>query len=379
MKTHNHKILTDLLSLPTSAFNEQYVAGYIRGWAAGRPGLSIKTDEFGNLRLRLRRGPAAKSPLVFSGHMDHPGFEAQRMIGRGRLRAIWRGGVLPEYFRGAKVRFYTGQQWVRGTITSIKIGADPWRRRRVRSVVAAVRKDVAPGSVGMWDFPDPTVKGTRLYARGCDDVAGVAAIIAALDRLAAGRGPVDVYATCTRAEEVGFAGAIAGAQNGLIPRNARVVAVETSSEIPGVKMGDGPILRVGDRHAVFTPSLTAFCRQVADDLARADNSFKYQRKLMDAGTCESAAFCEYGHQATGLCVALGNYHNMDKTRNRLGPEYIDLRDWDGLVSWFAALATTRREYCPGRDPAFRKTLDRLDRAYTPLLRKTASRTKRVMS
>ena len=443
-----HKLLVDLLSLPTSPFNEQYVAGYIRRWAAGRPGLELTGDEFGNLRIRLRRGPAAASPLVFSAHMDHPGFEAQAMIRPGRLRALWRGGVLPEYFPGAKVRFYSDGAWIRGVIESVKIVRDLRGRRRVRTATIAVKKAVAPGSIGMWDFPDPLIRGSRLYARGCDDVAGAAAILAAFDQLsephapasggrasrppiepeapargrrasylpiepeAQARGgrvsclptepeaqarairpkspppptkgspsnpqssvPLDLYATFTRAEEVGFAGAIAtAAHSSLLPHRARIVAVETSSEIPGVKMGEGPILRVGDRDAIFTPALTAFCRQVADDLARQDKTFKYQRKLMDGGTCESAAFCEYGYEATGLCVALGNYHNMDPRRKRLAAEYIDLRDWNGLVKWFVALATSRREYRPRGNPAFREVLDRLDKEYTPLLRKTTGRT-----
>src|SRR5690606_22149112 len=80
MKTRAQNMLVELLSLPTSPFNEQFVADYIRRWAAGRPGLELSHDEFGNLRLRLRRGGNAGRPLVFSAHMDHPGFEAQRMI-----------------------------------------------------------------------------------------------------------------------------------------------------------------------------------------------------------------------------------------------------------------------------------------------------------
>ncbi|GMV97229.1 MAG: hypothetical protein AMXMBFR83_15870 [Phycisphaerae bacterium] len=367
-------LLVELLSLPTSPFNEQYVAGYIRRWAAGRAGLELGADEFGNLRLRLRRGRAAAArPLVFSAHMDHPGFEAQAMIGPDRLRALWRGGVPAEYFVGAGVRFYSRGRWVRGRIESIRTARDPRGRVRVGSVVAEVRANVEPGSIGMWDFPDPVIRGSRIYARGCDDVAGVAAVMAAIDELAGGRGPVDLYATFTRAEEVGFAGAIAGARNGLLPRKARVVAVETSSEIPGVRMGDGPILRVGDKDATFTPGLTAYCRAVAEDLARADRRFAFQRKLMDAGTCESAAFCEYGYEATGLCIALGNYHNVNRRRRRLGPEYIDLNDWDALVRWFVALGTSRRAYQPSGNPVFRGALDALDRAYTPLLRQTAGR------
>src|SRR5690606_999196 len=126
-------------------------------------------------------------------------------------------------------------------------------------------------------------------------------------------------------------------------------------------------LRVGDRDAIFTPGLTAFCRDVADDLAKADKTFQYQRKLMDGGTCESAAFCELGYDATGLCIALGNYHNMDRARKRIAAECIDLRDWNGLVKWFVALATSTREYRPQGNPAFKELLDLLDREYTPLL------------
>lgn len=380
MKTRARTILTDLLTLPTSPFNEQYVAGYIRQWAAGHKNARLTTDEFGNLRLRLKRGKVkAARPIAFSAHMDHPGFEAVAMTGPKKLKARWRGGVAPEFFVGSAVRFYSAGQWIKGIIEDVTIALDARRRRRVETAGIAVKKPVAPESIGMWDFPDPRIKGTRLYARGCDDVAGVAAVMAAIDILAAGRSAVDVYATFTRAEEVGFAGAIAGAQNGLLPRNTRIVAVETSSEIPGVQMGNGPILRVGDKDAIFTPALTAYCRHVAEDLADQDKGFKFQRKLMDGGTCESAAFCEYGYDATGLCIALGNYHNVDRQRNCIGPEYIDLNDWDGLVKWFVALGTSKRAYEADGNPVFRQALKQLDRTYTPLLLKTAERTRRTPS
>ncbi|GMU24619.1 MAG: hypothetical protein AMXMBFR13_46930 [Phycisphaerae bacterium] len=372
MNTHARKILLELLAVPTSPFNEQYVAGYIRRWVDGRRGLALAADVFGNLIVRLRRGRTARRPLVFSAHMDHPGFEAEGMV-RSRLRAIWRGGVAPEYFRQAPVRFYSENRWVRGTVVSTRVRKDERGRRRVSSAMIEVDRPVAPGSIGMWDFPDPVIRGQRVHARACDDIAGLAAVLSAFDRLWDGRGAVDIYATFTRAEEVGFAGAIALSRNGLLPRGARIVAVEISSEIPGVNMGAGPILRVGDRTAIFTPGLTAFCRHVAEDLANQDRTFTFQRKLMDGGTCESAAFCEYGLEATGLCLALGNYHNMDVQRRRLAPEYIDLNDYEKLVQWFAALATSKRPYKSEGDPAFRETLDKLDAEYTPLLRETAGR------
>jgi len=70
-------------------------------------------------------------------------------------------------------------------------------------------------------------------------------------------------------------------------------------------------------------------------------------------------------------VALGNYHNVDSQRERIAPEYIDLRDWDGLIRWLVALATARHE--PHGDAALRKRLEGLARKYTPLLRRTAWR------
>lgn len=361
----HRKTLLDLLTLPTAPFHEQHVADYIRRWAADRPALRLSEDEFGNLQLGLRRGRAGGRPLVLAAHMDHPGFEARKMVGRSRLQAVWRGGVPPEYFRGTGVRFWSRGRWVRGKIRSITTWIDAGRRR-VRTATIAVPQAVDGGAIGMWDLPDPQVRGGRVYARGCDDVAGVAAILSALDEVLGGRRPANVIALLTRAEEVGFAGALAGARAGVLPNGARVISIECSSERAGGRMGHGPILRVGDLSSIFTPDLSAFCRSIATDLAKRDRAFRFQRKLMDGGTCEATAFASDGYEATGLCVALGNYHNVDSQRRRIGPEYIDLQDWEGLVRLLAALATAL-EY--KGDPALRKRLDRLHRKYTPLLRK----------
>ena len=296
---------------------------------------------------------------------------AESQLKAGRLRAVWRGHVEPRYFRGTGVRFFCDGKWIRGRIRSVATRTERGRRQ-VTSVNVQVARPVARGSIGMWDLPNPVIRGRRVYARGCDDVAGVAAVIAALDELHRGRGTVDVIGLFTRAEEIGFAGAITAGRSGLIPRRGRIVAVETSSEIPGVRMGDGPILRVGDRHAIFTPPLTAFCGQVARDLAKRDRAFKFQRKLMDAGTCESAALCALGFEATGLCLALGNYHNMDAKRRRIGPEYIHLGDFEMLVQWFVGLARSKREADDG-DADFRTWIDRLERKWSERLVRTARR------
>jgi endoglucanase len=141
-------------------------------------------------------------------------------------------------------------------------------------------------------------------------------------------------------------------------------------------MGDGPILRVGDKASTFTSSATAFAGQVAQDLAGKRDAFAYQRKLMDGGTCESSAYCALGYDATGICMALGNYHNMNTRTRRIGQESIHLDDYVNLVKWFVALATTRRRYT-GRDANLDKTLADLQREFNPLLRTTARTAKRA--
>ncbi len=372
MKKQHQQLLAEILALPTSPLNEQYVAAYIRDWAEARRHITLTSDAFGNLKAELCIGRTRDpQPLVFSAHMDHPGFEALSTSRTGKLEAAWRGWVMPEYFKGAGVRFWSEGRWIRGTITSITMRSERGRKR-VDRVKVDPRKPVPPGAIGMWDLPNPKFQKNRIHARVCDDLAGLAAILVALDELHRQGKPVHVLATFTRAEEVGFTGAIAGCRHKLYPKRARIVAVECSSVLPGVIMGGGPVLRVGDASAIFSPDLTAWCGEVAKDLANSRGRFTWQRKLMDGGTCESAAFCELGFNATGLCLPLGNYHNMDRTRQRIAAEFIDLDDFEMLTRWFVALATTKRRPTRG-NPELAKVLQRLDRQWTPQLRKTVDR------
>jgi len=167
MKPSYRKTLVDLLTLPTAPLCEEYVVGYIRRWADQRPGIEFKQDEYGNVRLRVKRGPGrVAAPVMFSAHMDHPGFEAERMIGPRRLKAVWRGWVAPEYFRGTGVRFFSDGRWVRGTVKSTRTGVVRGRLR-VLSIVADVKAPVEPGSIGMWTCPirSFTTRGSSPWLR----------------------------------------------------------------------------------------------------------------------------------------------------------------------------------------------------------------------
>lgn len=400
-------VLAEILALPTAAFAESAVLDYVRRFCRAVPGVTVRADRCGNLLARyLHRPPRGVRPVVFTAHTDHPGFVALESR-RGRsVRAAFRGWVEPEYFAGARMRFHSGGRWVRGVVRKVTKAApivgSPGRTGRPEEVLIEAARDVEPGSPGMWDLPEPSLRRGLVLARACDDLAGCAAMLALLERLSRRRVAAEAYCLFTRAEEVGFVGAIGAARAGTIPRKLPVVAIETSRVLPGVEIGGGPILRVGDRASVFTPEVTAFCERVAKELAARTASaqipkrkrgtqesgirdrgsgkgvarrgassvssapFRFQRKLMDGGTCESTAYLSYGYPTTGVCLALGNYHNMDMQRKRIAPEYVSLADWEWMVDWFEALVRAR----PGfgvEAGLMRKSLDERFSKYEELL------------
>lgn len=370
------RLLKSLLNLPTAAFVEDAVLDYVEHVCSALQGVSVQRDAYGNLLAHYRLSPPEHRPLVFTAHTDHPGFAALEMLDARTLRAAFRGWVEPEYFVGTRVRFWSNGAWVRGKVLEITRAAKVYRMigrtARPEEVRVQVAGPVAAGSPGMWDLPDAALRGDTVTARGCDDIAGCAGMLALLERLARRQRAAEVYCLFTRAEEVGFVGAIGAARLGTIPAGLPVIAIETSKTLANAPLGDGPILRVGDKSTIFCPPLTAYCDRVAAELARKRKRFKYQRKLMDGGTCESTAYAVYGYEATGICVALGNYHNMDVSRRRIASESISLSDWQGMVDWFEALVLDASGYDAADGArAVRETIDKRFESYLPLLEASA--------
>ena len=341
------EILLELMALPTAPFVEGHVADHIRHFAR-KHGLALRADAAGNLVLRHRLAGERRTPRIcFAAHMDHPGFVAEAMVARHRLAARWYGGVEPARFRDQGVRFWTSEATVSGRIHRVETEGKGPGRRVVRAFVR-VQRAVERGAVGMWDLPDPEVRDGRCYARACDDLAGVAAILALLADLAKRKADADVTALLTRAEEAGFVGAAAAAQARTIPRTVPIFTLECSQALPDAPLGAGPIVRVGDRASIFTPELTDLATRAARDLAGQSKAFQYQRKLMDGGTCESTLYQQYAYRTTGLCLALGNYHNMTDDGG-IGPEFIDLRDYDGLIALLGRIVDVVGETAPPTD------------------------------
>ncbi|MEO8350136.1 MAG: M20/M25/M40 family metallo-hydrolase [Chthoniobacteraceae bacterium] len=225
-----------LLAQPTAPFHEDAVRSEIFQLLAQCPHVMVTQDDFGNVIAHYQCGPA-RPQFALSAHMDHPGFVGNEFL-----------GSVPETYRQ--------------------------RNPPVRDF----------GAFSMWDLPPFELRDDRLYSRACDDLIGCAAIVAVFHELERSSAEASVYGLFTRAEEVGFVGALKLAQSGILPRDVVIISLETSSEkAPGCGMGDGVIVRVGDRSSIFAPDVTAMLIELAKS-----GEIPVQRCLMDRGTCAAA-------------------------------------------------------------------------------------------
>jgi len=337
-----------VLRLPTAPYHEQHVKDFVTAFCRGLRGVRVEEDRVGNViakwerpRRRDRSGHSGPShipaPLVLVAHMDHPGFE---MLG-GR-RAEFLGWVPKDIFKNARVRFYGNDGVVRGTVT--RFDAAAWPKRKLLALkFKPGTVNPEPGTPGMWDVPAFRVTGGKLQAAAIDDVLGTVVALATLAEASRRRLRAHLWCAFTRAEEVGFHGALALMRSKKIPKNALMVSIEMSRQRPWARIGNGPVVRVGDRAAIFDPAASAFLWGVAERCRERDSGFRAQRALMDGGTCEATAFAAFGYRAGGLCLPLGNYHNIGSNR-RPRAEYVSVRDLEQLIQLTTAAAGEWRSF-----------------------------------
>jgi len=327
-------LLRQLTAIPSVAGREERAVAAVERWAAERPSIVCRSDAVGNLVLTPVGAPTA-APLWVTAHMDHPGFVVTGGVGLD-VEVEFRGGVRAEYFDGARLEFHPPD--------GPPVGADLVEFDHAGSTgTARADAPLEPGTIGRFAYADHLlgVHDGHLHAPACDDLAGVAAALSFLERVASEPDLAHVGVLLTRAEEVGFVGAMGAITSGTIPPSARLVCLETSRSFSWAPIGAGPVVRVGDRVSVFSPALTGRVSDIAAGLDRPT-----QRKLMDGGACEATAFVAAGFEATCVCLPLGNYHNqgdLDRVEREGGPaqaapEFIALDDHAGLIDVLVAIA-----------------------------------------
>jgi endoglucanase len=306
-----------LVEQPTAPFHEDAVRDAIVTKLRECPHVKIEHDAYGNMIARYRRGTRARPQWAFAAHMDHPG-------------------------------------WVRGE-------KEDWRflgSVAERFLVDPKRHEF--GDFAMWDLPAFELKDNQIHSRACDDLLGCAEIICLFRELEAAKADVHCLGIFTRAEEVGFWGAIQLARAGTLPKSITVFSLETSTPRGGAEIGRGPIVRVGDRLSIFDSGETARLMSVA-----AANDIPVQRCLLDGGACEASAYQLYGYRSVAASIGLGNYHNCAPDGS-IQCEFVSVDDYANMVRLCLALVTESKKSDPVK--VLRDSLEKRAAGYTPLFR-----------
>ena len=353
------KLAGRLMRQPAAPFHEHATRYEVESIGA-KYGLDFERDQYGNVIVNLRTAPKMR-PIVLAAHLDHPGFEIVRSLSPKSWLARFLGGVPDSYFRtGIPVRLMPGA-------IPAKLNARAGKPKEFRLHTSQIPE--SKPTFAVWELEDFAVRKGLIHGRACDDLVGVAAILATLIELKRHRARVNVIGVIARAEEIGFLGAMAVAAGKRLPKNSMVISLETSRELPGVKMGRGVILRVGDRTSIFDSEAMRFLNEVGVDLKSRNKQFKFQRALMSGGTCEATAYQEFGFQTAAVCVALGNYHNCAEN-NRIAAEFVSIADALSMVDLLAAVSKQVPQY-PKLIGKLPKRLSTMLREAQPKLRKTA--------
>jgi endoglucanase len=312
------RVVRVLLDQPTAPFHEDAVRDAIVAELQECAHVWIEHDAYGNMIARYRRGTRRRPRWAFAAHMDHPGWV------RGK-NGDWRflGSVAERFLVNPRMREF--------------------------------------GNFAMWDLPAFELKDGQIHSRACDDLLGCAEIICLFRELEAAKADVHCLGIFTRAEEVGFWGAIQLARAGILPKDITIFSLETSTPRGGAEIGRGPIVRVGDRLSIFDSGETARVMSAA-----AESGIPVQRCLLDGGACEASAYQLYGYRSVAASIGLGNYHNCAPDGS-IECEYVSVDDYANMVRLCLALAgdATRT---PDPLKVLRATLEKRVATYKPFYR-----------
>jgi putative aminopeptidase FrvX len=328
MKDRLLSIAQDLLACPTAPFREQAVQSHIIAFCSTH-NIHFQQDTMGNIIATYGK-QFPDTHIAFEAHMDHPGFIIEKNSRAGKTTALFYGGVEESYFAGTAVRVFTADGEVTGSVIRTRF----YPKQRLKRVWLTLDDPVKKGDTAMWNLPACSVRGDRLYSRACDDLIGCTAILVLLSELKRRRVRKRVTAIFTVAEECGLHGAKYLCSKKKLPKSLNIFTIETSMASSNSPLGDGVVIRVGDRGQIFSPALTRFMMHAARNTVKKDPDFKYQRKLMVGGTCESSLYQAFGYRTSALCVPLGNYHNRNFKQKKIQPEFVSLSDLKNMIALF---------------------------------------------
>lgn len=386
MRTH-WQLLETFLSTPTAPFREDQIQALVEDTLLEKE-IPFFEDSYGNLVIGVSSKKAylqllkkkSKEPLrLFIAHMDHPGFHGAKWLSPTELEIQWHGGSPVSHLEGAKV-------WISADGAHGYAGSGVLKNIHLAHHGRALEKATVQFSdstlhdhftrnpkalFGGFQFRSPFFEENGCYyTKAADDLVGCFAILSQ---------PKIHFkhsiGLLTRAEEVGFIGAIEHFEQGWYHKSQRkmiAVSLETSRTLPGADIGKGPVVRLGDRKTVFSPNELQVLTQLAEKiLPNTPNETQHQKRVMDGGSCEATAAMTYGISAIGISVPLGNYHNQGfqggpdcAHPEGPAPEFVHKKDIEGLLKLVRALGHSSLSW---EDPwrKQRRLFQKLTQTYRP--------------
>ena len=343
------KLLFHILSQPTAPFREMHVIRAILKELKHHQVPHFQ-DPIGNIvigaknkndYLRLIQKKTREPLRLFIAHTDHPGFHGIKWKTPTTLEVQWHGGTPTQKLKNTKVWLANSSENLgHGKIYTAKLTPT---QKSIQSAVIQISDSLisknnqnAENIFGGFSFRSPYwTQDQLIYTKAADDLIGAFAILSlALDLK---RKNVPYLGLLTRAEEVGFIGAIGHFQLNWLQKSKRpilCVSLETSRTLSGAHIGQGPVVRLGDRSTVFDSGAL----RIFSFLAEKTLPNKHQRRIMDGGSCEATAATVFGFPSIGISIPLGNYHNQSfeggpDSRGHLGPapEFVHTKDIEGLL------------------------------------------------
>lgn len=260
----------------------------------------IIEDKLGSLICK-KAGLAQEPRVVLAGHMDEIGFMVKFVTKEGFIRFTPLGGWWDQVLLGHRVCIKTNK----GDIVGM-IGAKPphllsedERKKVIEKkdmyidIGATSQQEVEDAGVRVGDPIIPVseftiLSNTKTYmAKGFDDRAGCALVIAVLQKLMEREHPNTVFGVATVQEEVGARGATTSVEV-VNPDVAIILEVDIAGDVPGIKpeesfikLGAGPTLLAYDARMI--PNLKL--RDMVIDTARRLN-IPLQVSAMEGGATD---------------------------------------------------------------------------------------------
>lgn len=350
--TLDKKFFKRLLSIPSAPYREKLILEELGNFLSGH-GVPFFSDPAGNLVVgaksesdyKRKLATGSEEPLrIFIAHTDHPGFHGVAWDKKGQLELVWHGGSPTHSLEGARMWVCDqsgGTEF--GKLTAVKMHKSKlWLETAKVKGLKKLREKAAGELFGGFAFRSPLwSKGSVYYTKAADDLVGSFVIASVAVELWKNRSSAfeNFIGLLTRAEEVGFIGCLAHFELGWLKQSKRPllgVSLETSRTLPGAIVGQGPVVRLGDRASIFDPRGV----EVLSQLAAKKLPKRFQRRIMDGGTCEGTVVTVFGIPCIALSIPLGNYHNQNfeggpdsrgpKGKGGPAPEFVHWKDVEGM-------------------------------------------------